>query len=294
MTVTRLDLDGTGSPFGLVTKILKAEPNLQIPVPIEELAQQLDISEIGELETDGFEGGLLTDEVRSFGGILIKKGANRKRRRFTIAHELGHFLIPFHKPVKAGEFLCSRDDMRKWNLSEQNRATKMEVEANQFAALILMPPPHLRPFIENSKDPAIVNILRLHEEFDVSKEAAARAYAEYHGEKVAVLVTRHNKLLRAYKRSSFPRLNIRNGQNIPEHIKDLPTSRLRQVGAEYWLETENRKVLPRLFEEVLSQKNGFALIMLWVEIFENDEFDPDENRTSKQRLQERLHRTQFR
>ena len=44
--VTRLDLDGTYSPSGLVTKILKAEPNLKIPVPVEEIAQQLEISEI--------------------------------------------------------------------------------------------------------------------------------------------------------------------------------------------------------------------------------------------------------
>jgi hypothetical protein len=41
--VTRLDLDGTGSPMGLVTKILQTEKTLPIPVPIEELALQLDI-----------------------------------------------------------------------------------------------------------------------------------------------------------------------------------------------------------------------------------------------------------
>jgi hypothetical protein len=46
MKVTRLDLDGTGSPVGLVTRILKIEKDLPIPVPIEELARQLDIEEI--------------------------------------------------------------------------------------------------------------------------------------------------------------------------------------------------------------------------------------------------------
>mgnify|MGYP003666521226 CR=1 FL=1 len=116
MKVTRLDLDGTGSPSGLVAKILKAEPELKPPIPIEKLALQLDIGEIGELATEGFEGGLLTDEVRSFGGILVKKGMQPQRRRFTIGHELGHFLLPFHKPAKAGQFLCSRDDMRQWKL----------------------------------------------------------------------------------------------------------------------------------------------------------------------------------
>lgn len=293
MKVTRLDLDGTGSPFGIVGKILKAEPSLPIPVPIEQLAQQLDIAEIGELKTDGFEGGLVTDEVKSVGGILVRKGANHHRRRFTIAHELGHFLIPTHKPVRLGEFLCSREDMRTWEEKEQNRAAKMEVEANKFASLILMPPPKLRPFVEGHKDPSINSVLRVHREFDVSKEAAARAYAEYHTEKVALLVVRNNILLRAYKKTSFPRLCMNYGQAIPSHVAELPTNRLRQVGAEYWIESEYGKRLPNLYEEVYPQAKGFALILLWLEHFENDEFDPDEHRTSKQRLQNRLYDERF-
>ena len=51
MKVTRLDLDRTGSPEGLVSKILKAEPSLSYPVPIEDIAAALDIKEIAELET---------------------------------------------------------------------------------------------------------------------------------------------------------------------------------------------------------------------------------------------------
>lgn len=119
MQVTRLDLDGTGSPEGRVTKILKAEPGLTYPIPIEDLAQALDIMEIGQLETQGFEGSLLMLEHRAAGSILVNKEARGGRRRFTIGHELGHFLIPTHKPVKGDVFLCSRDDMRMWSAAEQ-------------------------------------------------------------------------------------------------------------------------------------------------------------------------------
>lgn len=91
MEVTRLDLDGTGSPSGLVAKILKAEPNLKVPVPIDELAFQLDIESIKELETENFEGGLITDVNHTTGGILVRKNVDRRRRRYTIGHELGHF-----------------------------------------------------------------------------------------------------------------------------------------------------------------------------------------------------------
>jgi Zn-dependent peptidase ImmA (M78 family) len=115
MKVTRLDLDGTGSPMGLVTRILRIEKDLPIPVPIEQLARQLDIEDIAPLETEGFEGGLLTDENRSTGIILVNQAAGGGRRRFTIGHELGHFLILSHKPVEVGKFLCSRKDMARWS-----------------------------------------------------------------------------------------------------------------------------------------------------------------------------------
>jgi len=44
-----------------VVAILKAEPSLPIPVPIEELCRQRDIIGIQALTTHAFEDGLLTD-----------------------------------------------------------------------------------------------------------------------------------------------------------------------------------------------------------------------------------------
>jgi Zn-dependent peptidase ImmA (M78 family) len=69
-------------------------------VPVEEWARRLDIEEIAPLETQRFEGGFLTDENRSRGIILVNKEASEGRRRFTIGHELGHFLIMSHKPER--------------------------------------------------------------------------------------------------------------------------------------------------------------------------------------------------
>ncbi|MBB2796826.1 UNVERIFIED_ORG: hypothetical protein GGD58_005744 [Rhizobium pisi] len=89
MSVMRMDLADTGSPEGLVSLILKHEPDFRVPVPIEELALQLEIEEIAELETDGFEGGLITDGNRSRGIILVRRGVNQPRRRFTIGMSSG-------------------------------------------------------------------------------------------------------------------------------------------------------------------------------------------------------------
>ncbi|WP_247356172.1 hypothetical protein [Bradyrhizobium sp. 160] len=59
----------------LATKILSVEKDLPIPVPIEELSHQLDVGKIASLTTIGFEGGLLTDEDRSTGIILVNQAA---------------------------------------------------------------------------------------------------------------------------------------------------------------------------------------------------------------------------
>jgi Zn-dependent peptidase ImmA (M78 family) len=179
MQISRIDLADKGSPEGLVMAILKAEPSLPIPIPIEELCRQLDIIEIQALTTQGFEGGLLTDRERSRGIVLVKNGVSPQRRRFTIGHELGHFLMPSHVPDEEGRFLCSQRDMAMLSSKEGDRRARMEVEANRFSSLVLMPPPRLRAEI-GGRAPNIEHMLSLATKFDVSKDAMARAYAEYH------------------------------------------------------------------------------------------------------------------
>jgi Zn-dependent peptidase ImmA (M78 family) len=296
MRVTRLDLDGTGSPDGIVGKILKAEPDLPIPVPIEELARQLDITNILDLTTEGFEGGLITDDCRSEGTILVNRAARRGRRRFTIGHELGHFLIPWHKPVKGDQFLCSREDMRRWSAKENDTYARMEVEANRFSALILMPPRHLRGVMGKFRDPSLSQIVDVASHFDLSKDAAARAYAEYHDQQIAVAVIKDGKVLRIYRNIKFPRMGVASGSPVPRNslyhyaaARGAELTEITQNGAELWLDSQWGKRLPTLYEQVFFQQEGFALLMLWIEAEEedDDEEDRDENRTSKERYRHR-------
>lgn len=294
MKISRIELDGTGSPHGLVTKILKAEPDLPIPVPIEELALALDIERIAELETEGYEGGLLTDDCKSNGIILVNRAAQSGRRRFTVGHELAHFLIPTHKPVKEGEFMCSREDMRRWSAKENDAYARMEVEANKFSALMLMPPPKLRPVIERLGDPSLAHVVEIARHFDVSKDSAARAYAEYHDESIAIAVIKDGVVQRVYKDVKFPKIGSVYGQTVPrDSLFHLPAARRRQLSdvlennAGLWLESDWGKPLPTLYEQVMFQQEGFALIMLWTESRDDEEDEHDDDRTAKERLRDR-------
>lgn len=292
MTLSRLDLDGAGSPDALVARILKLKPDLQLPVQIEDLCADLDIFSIADLETEGFEAALITDEVKSRGAILVAKGRSRQRRRFSIAHELGHFLIPAHMPPTDGQFLCSADQLRQLSAKDQDRRARMEVEANRFAALILMPPPLLRPRLRQARQPRIEQLVALAETFDVSKDAMARAFAEYQDEPVAVLIWREGRLDRCYRSQSMPWLSVRTGDRATRERfgthSATPTGAISEpilVEPETWFEDRSANQVLELAEQRMPLRKGFVLQMLHAEL--RDEDEPDD-RDAEQRWRPRF------
>ncbi|MGH6736739.1 MAG: ImmA/IrrE family metallo-endopeptidase [Methyloceanibacter sp.] len=300
MQVTRIDLADRGSPEALVGLILKHEPDLPVPVPIEDLSRQLDIEDIVPLDVEGFEGGLITDTTKSRGVILVRHGARPARRRFTIGHELGHFLMPSHMPGEQGRFLCSREDMVRLTAKENDRREKMEVEANRFASLILMPPPFLRKAIARERSPSLQQVFALAAEFDVSKESMARAYADHHPDDVAFVVVRDGQVLRTYRnRNQFPFITVRAGQPVPTdslfhkagHQRGTPSD-IDSRPPGLWIDVEHGRPAPVMSEQVCLQVEGFALIMLWHESAEAEDEDEDreEGRTSRERWKDRQSR----
>lgn len=298
MPVSRIDLDGkgAGSPDGIVALILKAE-KFAAPIPIERLCAQLDISAIEKLETEGFEGGLITDTDRSSGIILVNENSHPYRRRFTIAHELGHFLIPTHMPGLNGRFLCSQADLRLLSAKESDHRQKMEVEANRFASLILIPPPLLRLELKQKSQPCIEQMVALAKLFKVSKQAMARAYASYHDELLAFVIVHNGKVVYPTKNLKFPFITVTSGQKVPEgslfHRKaEIGTvSEVRDCVPDTWINVERGRRAPALYEQVLHQKDGHTLIMLWLEPAADDEDDEaDDDRTAKQRYRDRMGR----
>ncbi len=276
------------TPLALVSKIIATLPNIPIPVPLHELATALDIIDFAELGTQGFEGGLLTNIERTDGIILVNKNANRRRKRFTIGHELGHFLIQSHRPVIPGQFLCRREDMQAWNTKHQDQYRRMEAEANEFSSLLLMPPPFLRTTIQAFKSPSVKVISKIADQFDVSKQAAARAYVRYADDPLAVLFIKDGIIKDSIVGKEFPYLSTKRGKLVSSsssYIRDQKsTAQMRECRLPIWTDDERC----RIFEESLYQRDGYGILLLWAQISEADEFDPEENMTSTQRWKSRI------
>jgi Zn-dependent peptidase ImmA (M78 family) len=285
MSASRIDLADCGSPEKLVIEILKHEPDLPIPVPIEKLALQLGIAKIEKMDSDGFIGGLITNDTKSTGVILVKENMHPGRCRFTLGHELGHFLIPTHTPSHGDRFQCSIEDLQLLDPKVADTRKRWEAEANRFAGLLLVPPPIFRKDANKSKDPDLHDVLKLAKRYDVSKEVAGRCYTDYRHEPVAFIVTHNGRVLRYYRRKNdFPFISVPWGAPVPQrsllmrrrhNVSEI--SEIDEIDAGVWIDATWGKRAPTLYEQVHIQQQGYALILLTLEPTDEDEEEDDSN-----------------
>ncbi len=119
-------------------------------VPVREIALALDIEWIRAEPLSNIEAALVTTAERDRGQILLNSRSSRQRQRFSLGHELLHFLNPLHEQTSEGGFQCSRLDMRA-SASTQGRHERQESEANEFAIELLTPRSVSSPSCEVSR-----------------------------------------------------------------------------------------------------------------------------------------------
>jgi Zn-dependent peptidase ImmA (M78 family) len=112
-----------------------AKHQTQAPVDVVAIAAELGVN-VWETKTlpSSISGKIFKDPLNGgFSGfsILVNAGHSLTRKRFTIAHELGHFLL-HRERLDNGEMI---DDA----MYRSGVTAKEETEANRFAAELLMP-----------------------------------------------------------------------------------------------------------------------------------------------------------
>ncbi|TWB21124.1 ImmA/IrrE family metallo-endopeptidase [Nitrospirillum bahiense] len=272
-----MDLADCGSPEKIIAAILKHHPNLPKPVPIEVLARAVGIIDFKDLEAEGFEGALTTDAEKRKGIILTKKGAREERRRFTVAHELGHFLIPTHK----GNRQCTAADLRESRSNNDQR--RQEAEANRFAAGILMPRPWFVRDMNSLGDADVIHAQKLASDYRTSLEATVNRYIELTDDVCAFVFSKDNNIRYVRRTNTFPRLAIKQGDPLPTLCTSrvAPAMPLRvatdwaEVDGSVWLETEWGKRPSPILEQSMRQAGGFQVTLLFLAADEEEEEDGD-------------------
>jgi len=122
----------------LVESLLAQHKIKDGPVPVDMIAQTLGIEIKLDKVDDGLSGFIVRDRQSKKAIIGANKSHHLHRRRFTIAHELGHFLLheghTVHLDENRGAF---RINLR--SAESASGEDNDEKEANLFAAELLMP-----------------------------------------------------------------------------------------------------------------------------------------------------------
>lgn len=139
------------------------------PVPVEELAVKMGLQVVRAPASGSESAFLIRDSNRVIIGVNSRQ--SRRRQRFSIGHEIGHWRMHDGRPLIVDHSIRinKRDDVSSAATDSE------EIEANAFAAALLMP----RAWVQSLADQYLeygVNdredlVQRLAGVFDVSTEA---------------------------------------------------------------------------------------------------------------------------
>jgi len=144
--------------------LLKKYNITDVPVDVEAICRNegieisvMDLREVEDAHNRNISGALILKDSKK--EIIVNEKDIHGRRRFTIAHELGHFFLHHCKKTNPQDHVI---------ISYRGARNKIEFEADEFAAELLMPKKHVTRILQEVHLPYISILAH---RFDVSKSA---------------------------------------------------------------------------------------------------------------------------
>lgn len=140
---------------------------LDIQNDINKIVEDLGGKIIEDSKISDYEGAVRKVDDKNF-EIIVPRDQNENRKRFTIAHELGHLFLHMG-------FLINQEVWNKQKDGEleyfRHGLSELEYQANEFAAALLMPRSEYEKILEENTTNNIVNTIEIAEHFHVSVDA---------------------------------------------------------------------------------------------------------------------------
>ena len=188
----------------------------ELPVNPFDIAHKLDIQT--HAKPSGQKGGISGALVRSgnnFGILYATNIPNTGYQRFTVAHEIGHFVLDGHM-----DHLQLQDGGIHYSKAGFH-GDKYEREADYFAAQLLMPDTLFTKALSANED-GMSAIKNLADKCQTSLTATAIRYAEKTDSASVVVVSEKNRILYAFFSTEMQRF----GLDYPRKNSPLPGSSL--------------------------------------------------------------------
>lgn len=168
------------------TELLQAHDLYQLPIDVDSLAERVGITVNYTALDDDYSGLLVIRDGTAVAHINAKHHPNR--RRFSLAHEIGHFVLHENQQTSNDHAYVDKV-MRLYHRADRAvvaQNSRVEREANVFAAELLMPEALLRnKVLHEGYD--------LEDEFDVARLAVVLRVSE---QALSVKLTGMRDLLR--------------------------------------------------------------------------------------------------
>ncbi len=230
-----------------------------------------------------YEGALLRIKGVPRGYVVLSREVREaSRQRFTIGHEVGHYLLPDQQDLFQP---CGKEQVESWD----EALAKPERDANQFAAEILMPRSIVLPFLRER--PRLSHIEQIALACETSLTASAYRLCQLSSFRIAI-VWSETLRVRWYKTSEEFGRWVRKGNLIPGsyafdafHGRPIPTA-FESVPASAWLFEKGLKTDARILEHSVPMPgyDGVLSLLLIPEEIEDyggsdallEELDPEE------------------
>lgn len=177
-----------------------------------------------------------------------------ERRRFGIAHELGHLELHSSSSIHIDK-----------NLSP-HRLQKKEREANKFASSLLMPSRFFLPEITGT--PRLETVEKLKNLFFTSWTATALRLIDLCSEPMAVVYANNRKILWSKESESLKEMGIKVKKSGDLHIQSVAcdvTDKVRlphRVREEFWISSQSTRIACHVSEHSWHLGNGKKLTLL--------------------------------
>ncbi len=212
-------------------------------------------AEVKRASLSDCEGNIIGTDTKAI--ITINNNVNLSRQRFSLGHELGHWINDRRKNLT---YRCNTNDMGQFSIKKNNFRQNKEVRANQFSAKLMMPT-HICLKYLRKQDITIETAKYLANEFQTSVTSAAIRLIEVSDQPCMLICWASDGKRRWFTRNSiipdeiWPHERIMNLQNIPINLNGI------EAEADKWISSdgaEDYMVVESLFN------NGFDyLTLIW-------------------------------
>ena len=210
-------------------------------------------------ELKGCEARLIGVNDRAI--VTIRDGIDERRKRFSLAHELGHWNCH-----RGRSFECRVDDLAEGYLSKPVE----EKEADKYAADLLMPSYMFKPRAKSLKRPTFDSVIELSKIFNTSLTATAIRLVDMNI--WPLMIVCHTQQRRTWFNRSpdipikwFPKNEVDADSIAFDRLfGDAERTRAQKIGADAWFDRFDAERYD-ITEDAIRISRNEVLTLLWLE-----------------------------